>query len=185
MRHSIQSALQRRRADVRSSGAPSRSPTAILEQVQERLDSMAQDMYIPNNCCGEEVVRFSLVRARKAASQQKRRTRRRNKVGPVKQGCSDTIEESISSTDEAPHQRKRARVYKGSSPQLHHTHPVQRILATFTSPIFTSTTAPLTTSSFANVTPTLGLFFTAFGSKQTKHAAAMSTFVVLRQHLSC
>ena len=35
---------------------------------------------------------------------------------PVKQACSDTIEETISSTDEAVAQRKRARYYKGSSP---------------------------------------------------------------------
>ena len=35
---------------------------------------------------------------------------------PEKQACSDTTEETISSTDEAVAQRKRARFYKGSSP---------------------------------------------------------------------
>ena len=107
------------RNQIGSHGNPfrgSHSPTAMLEQVQERLDSMAQDMYILNSSCGEEMERSSLVRARKAASQQKRMRRRRNRVRLVKQACSDTIEETISSTDEAPPQRKRIRVYKGSSP---------------------------------------------------------------------
>ena len=55
--------LKKKRDSGRSSGSHFHSPTAMLEQVQERLDSMAQDMYILNNRCGEEVVRSSLVRA--------------------------------------------------------------------------------------------------------------------------
>ena len=46
----------------------------------------------------------------------KRRRTQRKKVRAVKQACSDTIEETISSTDEVAAQRKRARVYKGSAP---------------------------------------------------------------------
>ena len=84
----------------RSSG--SHSPTAILEHI-------AQDMYILNWSCGEEIVRSSLARARRAAP-KKRRPARRNRVRPVKQACSDTTGETISSTDEVAPQRKRAQI---------------------------------------------------------------------------
>ena len=113
--HCIQSALNKRRDSGRSSGSHSHSPTAMLEQMQERLHSIAQDMYILNRTCGEEIVRSSLAPARKAAPKKRRRARR-NRVRPVKQACSDTIEESISPTDKVAPQRKRARVYKGSPP---------------------------------------------------------------------
>ena len=110
VQHNMQYALNKRRD---SSG--SHSPTALLEQIKERLQSIAQDMYIVNKSCGEEIVRSSLARARKAAPKKRRRARR-NRGRPVKQVCSDTIEESIPSTDEVTLQRKRARVYKRSPP---------------------------------------------------------------------
>ena len=116
VQHNIQSALRKRRAAGRSSGSQSHSSTEMLEQMQERLHSIAQDMYILNRCYGEEIVRSSVARARKAAPKKRRRTRRRNRVRPAKQACSDTIEESTSSTDEVTPQRKRARVYRGSPP---------------------------------------------------------------------
>ena len=90
-------------------------PTAMLEQMQERLRNIAQDMYILNRSCGEELVRSSLARAREAAPKKRRRAGR-NRVRLVKQARSDTVEESISSTDEVAPKRKRARVYKGSQP---------------------------------------------------------------------
>ena len=60
-------------------------------------------------------MRSSLTRARRP-SPKKRRRAQRKMVRPAKKACSDTIEETISSTDEAVAQRKRARFYKGSSP---------------------------------------------------------------------
>ena len=90
MQHNIQSALNKRRDSGRSSGSHSHSPTAMLEKMQERLHNIAQDMYILNS---------SLARARKAAPKKRRGARRRNRVRPVKQACSETIEELISSTD--------------------------------------------------------------------------------------
>ena len=97
-----------------------RAPTLTLRQpccehMQKRLHSIAQDMYILTRSCGEEVVRSSLARARKTAPKT-RRLALRKRVRPVKQARSDTIEESISSTDEVAPQRKRATVYKGSPP---------------------------------------------------------------------
>ena len=88
VQHSIQSAFNKRRDSGRPSGSHTHPPTAMLEQLQERLHSIAQDMYILNRSCAEEIVRSSLVRARRNWSRR------------VKQACSDTIEESISSTDE-------------------------------------------------------------------------------------
>ena len=127
VQHCIQSALNKRRDSGRSSGSHSHSPTAMLEQMQERLHSSVQDMSILNRSCGEEVVRSSLARARKAAP-KKRCQVRRNRVRPVKQACSDTIEESISSTDEVAPQRKRASGLQRITTQLHHTHHVQHLL---------------------------------------------------------
>ena len=62
-----------------------------------------------------ELVRSSLARARRSAPKRRRRAQRK-RVRPVEQACSDTIEETISSTDVAVAQRKRSRFYKGSSP---------------------------------------------------------------------
>ena len=59
---------------------------------------------------------------------QRSRRARRNRVMPVKQACSDTIEESISSTVEVASQRKRARVCKWSPPSST-THHVQHFLS--------------------------------------------------------
>ena len=56
---------------MRSSGVHSHSPTAMLEQVQERLDSMAQDCVHSERWLWEEMVRSTLVRVWKAAAQQK------------------------------------------------------------------------------------------------------------------
>ena len=115
MQQNIQSVLNKGRDSRRSSGSHSHSPTTMLEQMQERLYNIAQDMYILNRSCGEEIVRSSFARARRAAP-KKRRLARRNRVRPVKQACSDTVEKTISSTDEVAPQRKRVRVYKGSPP---------------------------------------------------------------------
>ena len=87
-------------------------PTAMVEHIQERIHNIAQDMHIPNRTWREELVRSSLVRAPRSAPEKKRR----RGVRPVKLACSDTVEETISSTDEAVGQRKRTRFYKGSSP---------------------------------------------------------------------
>ena len=75
------------------------------KQMQERLHNIARDMYILNRSCGEEIVRSSLVRARKAAPKRRRRAQR-NRVRQAKQACSDTVEESISSTY-SPKERAR------------------------------------------------------------------------------
>ena len=85
VQHNIQSALNKRRDSGR-----------ILKQMKERPHNIAQDMYILNRSCGEEIVRSSLARARKAAPEKRRRARRRNRVRRVKQACSDTIEKAIS-----------------------------------------------------------------------------------------
>ena len=159
--------------------------TAMLGQMQERLHSIAQDMYILNRSCGEEIVRSSLARARKAAPKKRRRARRRNRVRPVKQACSDTFEESISSTDEVTLQRKRARVYKGSPPsattQSCSTPPSTSLHLHITTFHSNNSTSHRTITSVA---PFLGLFSPVFGSKQIKQASAMSTFV-LRLRLPC
>ena len=128
VQHNIQSALNKRRDSGRSSGSHSHSPTAMLEQMQERLHNIAQDLYILNRSCGEEIVRSSLARARKAAPKKRRRARR-NTVRPVKQACSDTMEESISSTDDVARSPKEARWGpQRITTQLHHTHHVQHLL---------------------------------------------------------
>ena len=98
----IQSALNKRRDSGRSSGTHCLSPTVMLEQMKERLRNIAQDMYILNKSCGEEIVRSSLARAWRTAPKKMRRARR-NRVKHVKHACSDTIEETISSTDEVAH----------------------------------------------------------------------------------
>ena len=67
VQHNIQYALNKRRG---SSG--SHSPTALLEQMEERLQSIAQDMYILNKSCGEEIVCSSLARARHRKSSAER-----------------------------------------------------------------------------------------------------------------
>ena len=107
---------------------------------------------------------------------KKRRRTRRNRVRPVTQSCRDTIEETISSTDEVTPQRKRARVYKGSPPSST-THT----LTTFN----TSSHLHITTSHSNNRTShrtifhtPLGLFSPVFGSKQIKQTSAMSSFVL-------
>ena len=124
MQHNVQHALNKRRDSGRSSG--SHSPTAMFEQMKERLHNIAQDMYNLNRSCGTEIARSSLARARRAAPKKRRRARR-NTVRPVKQACGDTIEETISSTDEVAPQWKRPRVYKGSPPSstTHITFKVQ------------------------------------------------------------
>ena len=139
----------------------SRSPTALLDQTKGRLQ---------NKSWGWEIVRSSSPRARKAALKKRRRARR-NRGRPVKQVCSDTIEESISSTDEVTPQLMRARVYKGSPPSS--TTPP----ATFTSPFPIPTTAPLTAQSLTTETPSLGLFSPAFGWKQAIQTPSMGALV--------
>ena len=83
----------------------------MLEQMKERIPSISQDMHIVRRSCGEELVRSSLTAARRSAPKKKA-------PSTTEEACqtSDTIEETISSTDEAVAQRKRARFYKGSSP---------------------------------------------------------------------
>ena len=65
VQHNVQYALNKQRDSGRSSG--SHSPTAMLEQMRKRLRNIAQDMYILNRSCGEEIVRSSLACARQAA----------------------------------------------------------------------------------------------------------------------
>ena len=81
--------------------------------MKERLHNIAQDMYILNRCCGEEIVRSSLAWARRAAPKERRQAQRK-RVRPVKQACSEVI------------QRKRAQVYKEDL-QLQHSHHVEHL----------------------------------------------------------
>ena len=69
VQHYVQHALNKRRDSGRSSS--SHSPTAMLEQMKERLHNIAQDMYILNRNCEEESVRSSLARARRSALPKK------------------------------------------------------------------------------------------------------------------
>ena len=110
--HTIQSTLNKHRDPGRTPSA--HSPTAMSEQMKERIHTIAQDMHILNRSCGEELVRSSMTRARRSATNQRKSFR------PVKRACSETIWETISSIDGAVARRKRARFYKGSSPC--HTH---------------------------------------------------------------
>ena len=57
MQHDMESALDdnKRRDFDRSSGSHSHSPTAMLEQMQERLHNIAQDMYILNGTVGKKL----------------------------------------------------------------------------------------------------------------------------------
>ena len=111
--HSIQHTVEQCRNPGRKPRAC--SPTAMLEQMKERFRNISQDVHILNRSFGEELVRSSLTRARRSAPNKRRRAQRK-RVRPVKQACSDTIEETTSSADEAVAQRKRARFYEGSSP---------------------------------------------------------------------
>ena len=113
VQHTNQSILDKCRDLGRKPRA--QSPTAMLEQTKERIHNISQDRHILNRSCGEELVRSSLTRARRSAPKKRRRTQRK-RMRPVKQVCSDTIEKTISSTDEAVAQRKRARSHKGSPP---------------------------------------------------------------------
>ena len=114
VQHNIQSALNKRRDAGRSLHSHSLSDSDVGTDAgapsQHRSGHVQPELEL-----WEEIVRSSKVRARKAAP-KKRRPARRNRMRPVKQACSDTIEESIPSTDEVAPQRKRARVYKGSPP---------------------------------------------------------------------
>ena len=112
VQHSIQQTLEQYQDPGREPRGP--SPTA-MEQMKDRIRSNSQDEHILNGSCGEEMVRSSLTRARRSARKKRRRAQRK-RVRPVKQACSDTNEETSSSTDEAVSQRKRARFYKESSP---------------------------------------------------------------------
>ena len=113
VQHKIQHALYKRRDSGRSSS--SHFPTAMLEQMKERLHNIAQDMYILDRSCGEEFVSSSLAQAQRSAPKKRRRAQRK-RVMLVKQACSDNIEETISSTDDLAPQRKRARVNKEAPP---------------------------------------------------------------------
>ena len=114
------------------------SPTAMLEQMKERLYNIAQDMYIMNRSCWEEIVCSSLARARRAALKKRR--------WPVKQACSDMLGSVKYHT------------------QLHHTHHVQHFLPPSRHHL-PFQPAPLTAQSFTNVTPILGLFSTLEANK--------------------
>ena len=113
VQHDIQHTLEKCRDPGRKPRAC--SPTAMLEQTKERIRNISQDMHILSKSCGKELVRSSLARARRPAPKKRRRAQRK-RVRPFKQACSDTIEETISSTDAAVAQRKRPRFDKGSSP---------------------------------------------------------------------
>ena len=76
VQHSIQSALNKRRDSGRSSGSHTHSPTAMLEQMQERLHSIAQDVNTLNSSCGKKLCALPLARAQKAALKKRRRARR-------------------------------------------------------------------------------------------------------------
>ena len=151
----------------RSDSSSSHSPTALPERMKERLQSIAQDVYIPNKSCGEEIVPSSFARARKAAPKKGAGRGR-----PVKQVCSDTIEKSISSTDKVTSQRKRARIYKGSPPGT------TRRIRFSTSCHTVSHSYNSTSHRIISLTPSLGLFSPAFGSKQAKQTPSMSSLVL-------
>ena len=115
LQHSIPSALNKWRDSGCSSSSHSHSPTAMLEQMQERLHSIVQDRFILNRSCGKKLCALPW-RVRGRPRRRKGAGRGGKSMRPVTQACSDTIEESISSTDDVAPQRKRARVYKGSPP---------------------------------------------------------------------
>ena len=60
------------------------SPTAMVEQMKERIHNIAQDMPNLNRSWREELVRFSLVRARRPAPKKRRRAQRK-RVRPFEQ----------------------------------------------------------------------------------------------------
>ena len=113
VQHSIRQTLEQCRDVGRKPRA--RPPTAMLEQMKDRVRSISQDTHLLSRSCGEEMVRYSLTRARRPAPKKSRRAQRKT-VRPVNQACSDTTEETSSSTDEAVVQRKRAQFYKETSP---------------------------------------------------------------------
>ena len=98
MQHSNQQTLEQCRD--RGRRARARSPTAVLEQLRDRIRSISQDMHALNRSCRWDGNQHPLGGA--FARSEKR-------------ACSDTTEES-SSADQAEALRKRARYYKESSP---------------------------------------------------------------------
>ena len=88
------------------------SPTAMLDQLKERSRNISLDTHILK----QELRRGVGAFLPDAGAPKKRRQAQRKKVRPVKQACSDTVEETISSTVEAVAQRKRARFSTGLSP---------------------------------------------------------------------
>ena len=152
VQHNIQSALNKRRDSGR-----------ILKQMKVRLHNIAQDMYnqkILNRSCGEEIVRSSLARARKAATEKRRRPRAAEWGEACQTGLqrhhrkSDFLNRRGCSPEEARSDLRRI------TTQLHHTQHV-------------GTSCHLhITISFTNVAQLLGLFSTVFGSKETKQASS-------------
>ena len=123
MQHSIQQTREQ-------SGDPSlrlTAPTAVMEQLRDRIRHISQGMHVSNrSCCVEmatssvpqasrrEAVRLRASQTRLPRSTQKRRRRtQRRRRRSEKRACSDTIEES-SSADEVDARRKRARDCKES-----------------------------------------------------------------------
>ena len=87
--------------------------------MKERIRNISRNVHILNGSLGG--LGAILPDAGAEVRAPKRRRAQRKRVRPVKQACSDTIEETISSTDEAVAQRKRARFHEGSSgcPTIH------------------------------------------------------------------
>ena len=120
VQHNIQSALNKRRDSGR-----------ILKQMKVRLHNIAQDMYnqkILNRSCGEDIVRSSLARARKAAPEKRRRPRAAEWGEACQTGLqrhhrkSDFLNRRGCSPEEARSDLRRI------TTQLHHTQHVQHCL---------------------------------------------------------
>ena len=114
VQHNIQHTLNKRRDSGRPPSA--HSPTVMLEQMKERIHNIAEDMKILRTGAAGKSQCVPPLRGRgRPRPPKKKRRAQRKRVRRAQQACSDTIEETISSTDEAVAQRKRARFYKRSS----------------------------------------------------------------------
>ena len=117
--HKFQHNIQRTPDQIRDPGQPlpTCTPTSVLEQLRKRIKVITDDMTsIARSCCTEVAAGGALPPSPERRGVQLRPPKRRRKPAhrsrkmDEKRACSDTTEESVSST---PPQRKRVRAYKG------------------------------------------------------------------------
>ena len=106
---------------------PAGTPTSVLEQLRKRIKIITDDMTsIARSCCVEMTAGSALPSSpgrrvvelrpsKRSAPKRRRKPAHRRRKRDEKRVCSDTIEESVSSTSP---QRKRVRTYKGSPSNL-------------------------------------------------------------------